>query len=126
MRRQQKINHSIQRIGETTEAKPGKFLGITLTVIAGLMAIASTAFLTRDFVTLAWSAIETEDVTTSIQLLTLYVPVYVLLFGAFSYIATRYGHFKRVESDVARHDDLDQVFDADADDLPSFLGPRLT
>ncbi len=33
----------------------------------------------------------------------------------FSYIATRYGHFKRVESDVARHDDLDQVFDADAD-----------
>jgi len=93
-----------------------RFVGTPLTIAAGLMAVVSTAFLTRDFATLASVAIENEDLVTSLQLLILYVPVYVLLYGAFSYIANRYGHFKR---NTGRSDDtnLDLLFDADVSDL---------
>jgi len=75
------------------------FVGVPLTLIAGVMAVISTGFLTADFTDLAVTAIRMEDISTAIQLLTLYVPVYVLLYGAFSYIAMRYGHFKRVAAE---------------------------
>src|SRR5215475_8844282 len=116
MGRQVKISDRSSSVSEDAPARPTKFVGIALTLIAGMLAVVSTAFLTRDFTILAITAIETNDVSTAVQLLVLYVPVYVLLYGAFSYIATRYGHFKR-EGNGLHHDDLDAIFDGDVAEL---------
>src|SRR5947207_9603253 len=116
MTRQRKINHPSWTARAEATDNPGKFVGVPLTLIAGVMAVISTGFLTADFTDLAVTAIRMEDISTAIQLLTLYVPVYVLLYGAFSYIAMRYGHFKRVAAEP--HDrDLGMIFNGDIKEL---------
>jgi hypothetical protein len=70
------------------------FAGNFLTIVAAFTALAALWLLTADAGKLFARALALRDYEMCVRLTALYAPVYFLMFGAFSYLATRYGLFQ--------------------------------
>jgi cellulose synthase (UDP-forming) len=78
------------------------FAGRPLTIGAALLAFFATSLLTVDAATLLIDALHWSDYGTCMKLISLYVPIYFLMFGTASYLATRYGFFSRSDNYLQR------------------------
>jgi hypothetical protein len=78
------------------------FTGNFLTIVAASTAFAALYLLTVDAGELFAHALALHDYETCVRLTALYAPIYFLMFGAASYLATRYGLFARTDKYINR------------------------
>ena len=78
------------------------FTGNFLTIVAASMAFGALCLLTADAGHLFADALTSHDYATCLRLIALYAPIYFLMFGAASYLATRYGLFARTDKYINR------------------------
>src|SRR2546428_363653 len=78
------------------------FTGNFLTIVAASMAFGALCLLTADAGHLFADALTLHDYATCLRLIALYAPIYFLMFGAASYLATRYGLFARTDKYINR------------------------
>ncbi len=78
------------------------FTGNFLTIVAASTAFAALWLLTVDAGGLFAHALALHDYETCVRLTALYAPIYFLMFGAASYLATRYGLFTRTDKYINR------------------------
>src|SRR5882724_5280643 len=78
--------------------KPGySAIGSATTIAAWLAAIFATIMLTADAADAFAAAFRWADYAVCIKIIALYLPIYFLMYGTFSYLCTRYGYFSRAE-----------------------------
>jgi cellulose synthase (UDP-forming) len=73
----------------------GRLIGHPVTLIAVIIAAISTSMLSIDAVHLFTEAFYHNYIDICIKILVLYIPMYFMIFGAMSYLITRYGLFSR-------------------------------
>jgi cellulose synthase/poly-beta-1,6-N-acetylglucosamine synthase-like glycosyltransferase len=96
-----------------------RLTGCPLTIAAGLMAFAAMVMLTIDAEQVFWRALYWSDYGICVKVIALYAPIYFLMFGTFSYLATRYGYFARSDEYAHRTHEvqIERLYGAHAPDL---------